>query len=838
MTKKILIFHNFIAYFEFFVNMQGFTTKKILRLLTITGFFLVFICFNSEAQQLANITGTVTDEQGNYLFSASVGIEGTTLGTVTDESGKFVLKVPSGEQLNVVIYYLGYKTHSETVELKSGETLHLEIKLLPEVKELEDVEVFGIRQRENTLIPIDIKPIDQLPNASGNIEAIIKTLPGVASGNELSSQYSVRGGSFDENLVYVNDIEIHRPMLIQSAQQEGLSFVNPSLVSSIQFSAGGFDAEYGDKLSSVLDIRYKRPSDFKGSLSASFLGGSVHAEGSSKNNKFTHITGIRYKTTEFLLNTLDTRGDYNPSFSDAQTYLTYNLSKKITLSLLGNYSTNRFHQQPTVRETDFGTLQQSFTFRVYYEGEEKDKFETYLGALSLNYQPVEGVSLKLISSGFMSNETVTYDLLKQYWIGLATKGSSGLHDSLINIGIGSLLEHARDYLTASVYSLEHKGTWISAAGISKWGIKAQQELIDDEINEWQLLDSSGYSLPYSSEEVKLTDVFKASNSLNNYRYSGFLQHTIKTENTAGELTFTLGVRSQYWTYNRELTISPRGNITYIPAERPNIILHLASGLYHQPPFYKELRDRQGSLYPDRKAQRAWHLVGGVDYNFQAWSRPFVFTGEIYYKQMTRVIPYKLDDVRLQYLPMYDAKAYAMGVDLRVYGEFVAGEESWFSLSLLRTREDIYNDYIIHPDRTVEYPGYYRRPTDQWLNFSFFFQDYLPSNPNYKVHVLVNYGSGLSYSGPNDQRPSDVYLLDAYRRVDIGFSRLILRNKQDGLGIRSIWISAEILNLLDARNKVSLDWVRTVESELGVNVYFSVPNYLTGRMYNLKLTANF
>lgn len=818
--------------------MLGFTSSRRLLLLTLSCVFILFSTENSGAQQLANLSGKVTDEQGNPLFSASVGIEGTTLGTVTDEQGTFILKVPSGQSLDLIVYFLGYKTYTRFIQLQTGETLDLDIMLEPEVKVLEDVEVFGIRQRENTLVPIDIKSIDQLPNTSGNIEAIIKTLPGVASGNELSSQYSVRGGSFDENLVYVNDIEIYRPMLIQSAEQEGLSFVNPSLVSSIQFSAGGFNAEYGDKLSSVLDIRYKRPTEYGGSVSASLLGGSVHFEGASKNNKFTHITGIRYKSTEFLLKTLDTQGDYNPSFADAQTFLTYDLTKKLNLSILGNYATNRFHRQPLVRETEFGALQQSYTFLVYYEGQEKDHFDTYLGALSLDYQPIEQLSLKLTASGFRSDESITYDLLKQYWISLATQGSSGLRDSLINIGVGTLLEHARDYLSTTIYSLEHKGTLVTELGLTKWGIKAQQEIIDDEINEWQLLDSSGYSLPYSNEEVNLINVYKASNSLNNYRYSAFFQHTFKTKNNAGEFILTLGVRSQYWTYNRELTISPRGNLSYIPGGQPNISLHIASGMYHQPSFYKELRDHEGNLYPERKAQRAWHLVAGIDYNFQAWRRPFVFTSEIYYKQMTRIIPYKLDDVRLQYLPMYDAKAYAAGIDFRVYGEFVPGEESWFSLSLLRTYEDLYNDYIIHSDNTVEYPGYYRRPTDQWLNFSLFFQDYLPTNPNYKVHLMLNYGSGLSYSGPTDLRPSDVFTLDPYRRIDIGFSRLIVRNTRTKLGVKSIWISAEILNLLDARNKVSLDWVRTVESEYGVDVYFSVPNYLTGRIYNAKLTVNF
>ena len=804
------------------------------------GLLAIFACLlpAGYSQEQTQISGKVTDEAGTPLFPATVGIEGTSIGTVTDVLGRFSLEISPETDHRLAVSFLGYHNYETIIRLNRGESRYITIQLKEEVKVIGDVEVVGIRQRENTLIPINIKSIDRLPNSSGNLETIIKTLPGVASGNELSSQYSVRGGSFDENLIYVNDIEVHRPLLIQSAQQEGLSFVNPDLVSSIQFSAGGFDAEFGDKLSSVLDIRYKQPTGFSGSASASLLGGAAHLEGATKNNRFSHITGIRYKTTRFLLGTLDTKGDYNPSFTDLQTFLNYNLNKKFSISVLGNYATNNFSRKPFVRDTEFGSLQQSLNFRVFYEGEEKDFFNTYMGAVSFNYKPNDHLSMKLIGSGFISDESITYDLLKQYWIRFATQGSSGARDSLINVGVGSVLEHARNYLNSSILSLEHKGIWLSSSGILKWGIKAQQEDISDQIREWALLDSSGYSLPYSDEEVNLSYVYIAANDLRNLRASGYLQYTHKVDNKAGQFRLTLGIRSQYWEYNRELTISPRGNFSYTPVNHVNVTWHLASGLYHQPPFYKEIRDQEGNLYPGRKAQRALHFVGGVDYNFKAWQRPFVFTGELYYKHMTRVIPYKMDDVRLEYLPMYNARAYAAGVDFRVYGEFVPGNESWFSLSFLRTREDIYNDYVYTIDGTVAYPGYYRRPTDQWLNFSIFFQDYLPSNPNYKVHLLINYGTGLPYSGPFNNRPSDVYELGAYRRVDIGFSRLIIRNTQEKLGVKSIWISAEILNLLDASNKVSLDWVRTVESEYGLDVYFAVPNYLTGRIFNAKISASF
>ncbi len=793
---------------------------------------------NLQGQTTANIHGVITDEEGQPLFSASVAVEGTTYGTVTNQEGHYSLTVPANKELELVVFFLGYETLRQRLELTPGEDFEYSRSLQQEVKQLEDVEITGIRSRENTLVPIDIKSINQLPNASQNIESVIKTMQGVGSGNELSSMYSVRGGSFDENLVYVNDVEIHRPLLVQSAQQEGLSFVNPSLVSSIQFSAGGFDAEFGDKLSSVLDIKYKQPSRFGGSAMASFLGGSAHIEGASRNNRFTHVTGFRYKTTRYLLGTLDTKGDYSPSFTDLQTFLTYDITPKLELSFLGNYATNKFERIPQERSTDFGTFQQGFNFTVYYGGRENDQFYNYLGALTLNYKPSDALSLKLIGSAYNSHEEVNYDILRQYWINLATQGSSGSRDSLINIGVGTTLEHARNKLVATIYALEHKGSWYTANSIFKWGVKGQQEVIDDKISEWSLIDSAGISLPYSDEFVELAYTNKSSNSLNSFRISGFLQHTLYFDLPGAEASFTYGARAHYWTYNQTSFISPRLNLTLQPAERPNLGFHFSTGLYYQPPFYKEMKDISGKLYPNTQAQRALHFVAGTDYKFRAWRRPFIFSSEIYYKHLTRLIPYKLDDVRLIYFPEAKAKGYATGADFKVYGEFVPEMESWFSLSFLSTKEDIYNDFYQKADGTVVYPGYYNRPTQQWVSFSIFFQDYLPSNPNYKVHLLLIYGSGLSYGGPLYDRPSQIYPLGPYRRIDLGFSRVIVRNTRQKFGVESIWLSAEILNLLGSNNKVSFDWMRTVENDTGLNLYFAVPNYLTGRIFNAKVSVNF
>jgi hypothetical protein len=810
--------------------------NQLSRLLA--GIILILLASNLTGQQLANIKGRITSEDGSALTSATIGIQGSNLGVMSMEDGSFEMKVPAYEELIIVVSYLGFTPYQQNIKLATGQTYTLNIELIPEVKQLQDVEIMGIGQRENTLIPINIRSINQLPNTSGNIESIIKTFPGVSSGNELSSQYSVRGGSFDENLVYVNDIEIYRPMLVQSAQQEGLSFVNPSMVSSIQFSSGGFDAEYGDKLSSVLDIRYKQPTSFSGSVSGSFMGGTMHIEGTTKDKRFTHITGFRYKTNKLLLATLDTKGDFNPSFSDLQTYLTYDLTKKLELSFLGNLAINKFDRVPTYGETILSSLQNTLVFNIYYEGREIDKFQNYLGALTLNYHPNEKLMIKFIGSAFKSDEKITYDILKEYRIGEARQSNSGSRDSVVNIGIGAELIHARDYLKSTIYSGEHKGTLFIGAGVMKWGIKAQIESVDDWVNEWQMIDSADYSIPNSSEELNLRSAYKSNNSMQNLRFAAFVQHTFNFTGQAGKISFTLGARSQWWSYNKQITFSPRGNIVFIPAKYSHISWHLSSGIYHQPPFYKELRDETGQLYPGKKAQQAFHLVAGNDINLILWKRAFVFTSEMFYKSLTNVIPYKLDDVRLQYLPMYDAKAYAAGIDIRLYGEFVPGTESWFSLSLLRTREDLKGDFLVDSKGKVTYPGYYSRPTDQLLNFSILFQDYLPMNPNYKVHLMLIYGTGLTYSGPLYSRPSDIYELGPYRRVDVGFSRLITGNKQKKIGIKSIWIGGEILNLLGAENRVSLDWVRTVESDMGVDAYFAIPNKLTGRLFNLKVTVNF
>lgn len=787
--------------------------------------------------QNALLKGSLADTSGNALLGASVILIESGKGTVTDKTGTYELEIPAEKNVIVQFSYLGYKIQVDTVYAKPNQVLIKNITLLSEPKTLSDVVITSVQQRENSLTRISMKSIDQLPNTSGNIETILKTFSGVVSGNELSSQYSVRGGSYDENLVYVNDIEIHRPLLVQSAQQEGLSFVNPNMVSSIQFSAGGFESRYGDKMASVLDITYKKPTEFEGTVIASLLGSNIHLAGTSKSKKLTYNVGGRYKTTQYLLSSLDVEGEYMPRFADIQSYLTYDLGKKSSVSVLGNYTSNRFSMVPETRSTDFGTVQKTLNFMVYYEGQEKDRFDSYLGAITYAYTPADNLSLKLIASAFRTDEEVSYDILSEYLINQISRGtSSSDSDTIINIGIGGGLEHARNALAGTIRSIEHKGVWAGSNSTLKWGLKFQYEKIKDVLKEWRITDSAGMVTPYTNEYIAYDYNVSAKNTLNSYRYQAYIQNNSRFFANNAEYGLTYGLRANYWDYNEDLLISPRLTFTFKPYWERKVDFYFASGLYGQPPFYKEIKDYKGQIFPDRKAQKSIHFVLGTDVHYTWWNRPFLLSTEIYYKYLYDLVPYKIENIELEYMPEYEARGYAKGVDFRINGEFVPGVESWFSLSFLKSMEDTYNDYYKKLNGEVIYPGYYRRPMDQRVTISVFFQDYLPSNPDYKLHLLVNYGTGLPYSGPDKNIPSQVYSLNQYRRVDVGFSRIIRRKKNKMVGLNDIWISAEVLNMIGAINMASYDWIRTVENNSGVQDFYSVPNYLTGRRFNLKIST--
>lgn len=796
------------------------------------------------------IRGRISDNDNEPVFLANVAIKGQSIGTMTRADGMFELRIPDKGEYELVVSCVGYKTRSILINTEENGDREIRILLEQDVRELTEVSVSTRRERATTFNSIDVSTLNLLPNTSGSIESIIKTLPGVSSNNELSSQYSVRGGNFDENLVYVNDIEIYRPFLVRSGQQEGLSFINSDLISSIRFSAGGFDARYGDKMSSVLDIRYRDPDRFAGSASISLLGGSLHLEDALANGKFTYLAGFRYKTTAYLLNSLETEGDYEPRFTDFQSLISYRPSAKLAFSLLTNVSLNEFNFVPQTRKTEFGTASRPLNLVIFYEGNESDQFDTYLGAFTTEYKPGENLNLKFIASSYITRERENFDILGQYLINELdnTPGSETYGDSILNIGIGSFLNHARNRLDAYVFSAYHIGRLDLDNHQVSWGLRYENQRIFDRLSEWQVVDSSGFSLPYSESEVNLWDVIKAKNNVLNGRFSGFFQDTWGFRGLRNEYYITAGIRGSYQQLNKQFLVSPRATISLKPEWERDIMFHFSTGIYYQPPFFKEMRDYSGNVNKELKAQQSIHFVLGGDYIFSAWERPFKFTTELYYKFLDNLVPYKVDNVRLRYAGDNLASGYAMGIDFKINGEFVKGAESWASLSFLRTRENIDGDfYLIETEEGNEEiiePGYYPRPTDQLMTFGLFFQDYLPNNPDYKVSLNFLYGSRLAYGSPDRDRYDNVFRLPAYRRVDIGFSK-ILKRQDSQLGennpfrhFTDIWVSAEIFNLLGIDNTISYLWVRTVGSQAGVPGQFAVPNYLTSRRFNIKLTAKF
>ena len=814
-------------------------------------FFLLFlVSFLPSLYAQTQISGKITDEENQPVFLANVAVKGMNLGTMTDENGVFNLRVPSGTSLEVIVSCVGFKTRVFNLRLETSEIRELNLNLEKDITELDEVSVSVRQERATSFRSIDISALNMMPNTSGSLEGIIKTLPGVSSNNELSSQYSVRGGNFDENLIYVNDIEIYRPFLVRSGQQEGLSFINPDLVSSIRFSAGGFDARYGDKMSSALDIKYRTPEEFAGSASLSLLGGSVHLEGVSKNGKLSVIGGLRYKNTAYLLNSLQTKGEYQPSFGDFQSLVRYQISPKLEFSFLGNVSLNQYNFIPKTSETEFGTASTPLNLVIYYEGNEIDRFDTYFGAGTLEYKPKSNLRLKLISSGFNTSEKETYDILGQYLINELdnTIGSETYGDSILNIGIGAFLNHARNYLNAYVGSISHIGEFDASNHKFRWGLSYEYQQVSDKLSEWQLVDSAGYSVPTGAAQLLLNDVIKAENEIENYRVSGFFQDTWGFKGLFNEYFVTAGIRTSYLGLNQQLLVSPRASFSMKPSWDRDFMFHFSTGIYYQPPFYKEMRNPEGVVNKDLKAQKSIHIVAGGDYIFQAWNRPFKFSTELYYKHLSNMVPYKVDNVRIRYAGENLAKGFATGIDFKLNGEFVKGAESWASLSFMRTREDIWNDVVILPGEdgknTVYEPGYYPRPTDQLMTFGLYFQDYLPNNPDYRVNLNFLYGSRLPYGSINKYRYDDVYRLSPYRRVDIGFSK-ILKKEGSILGennpfrnFQTIWLSAEIFNLLGINNTISYLWVRTVSNQESIPGVFAVPNYLTGRRFNVKVTAKF
>lgn len=804
---------------------------------------LLFICvaFNSMAQN-AMLKGRVVDEDFTPVQFANVSISPGGMGAASDKNGYFTIQLPAGKDLNVSISFLGYEKYSEVIRLKPDAVLEQTFILKKSVSMLPGVDIEDKNERRNNIIRLNPIAARNIPTSHG-MEDVLKTLPGVVSNNELSSQYSVRGGNYDENLVYVNDVEIYRPLLIRSGQQEGMSFINSDLVSSVLFSTGGFEARYGDKISSVLDIRYRKPQQWQASATLSLLGAFAHFEGVSQNRRFRHITGLRYKTTRYLLSSLDTRAMYDPRFTDVQTYLTYDFNEKFEMSFLGNYSGNYYGFIPIDNETSWGTLDQALKIKMYFEGQEVDRFLTATGAVTATYKPQKNLTVKWIASTFYTREAETYDILGQYYLNELDKqlGSNTLGDSISNIGVGSFLNHARNYLDGYVSSLAHKGDYRYNDNSLNWGITYKHEIFDYRINEWQMIDSAGYSIPYSSSEVLLFSTDTSIIGLASDRFESYLQHAWLFQLDKGEIGFNAGSRFSYWTFNRQPLFSPRLSMSYSPEWEKDYVFRLSAGMYHQPPFFKEIRRHNGTINNNILAQSSVQVVMGSDYQFLAWNRPFKLVTEVYFKYLYNIIPYDVDNVRIRYYGENMAHGYAVGVEAKVNGEFVKGTESWLSMSLMKTMEDLDNDYytLSNEDGGVDtiYPGYLRRPTDQRFNFAVYFHDYLPNNPTWQAHLNLLFGTGFSFGPPNAQRYQSTGKIPPYRRVDLGISKQLVGDKtghEHGLGkvFKSVWLSLEVFNLLDINNTISHIWVSDIYGRL-----YAVPNYLTGRRFNVKLKIN-
>ena len=795
------------------------------------------------------LKGTVTDKNNRPIEAVNIAIVGGSEGTSTNNFGEYILNIRPNRSFVISFTFIGYQPIKIRIPMLKTEqeyVLNQQMVLQSYIKD--EIIINDKQSRKKALTRIKPKHAVIIPSANSGIEALLKTLPGVSSANELSAQYSVRGGNFDENLVYVNDIEVYRPFLVRSGQQEGLSFINPDLVGSILFSAGGFDAKYGDKMSSVLDIKYKTPKRFAASANLSLLGGSAHFEGTSKNNRFSFLTGIRRKTTQYILGSLDTEADYKPIFTDVQSFLKFDISTSWSVSFLGNISNNTYQMIPKNRDTEFGTLNEALKLTIYFDGQEIDTYKTYFSALSSSFHPNDKLQLKFTTSAFRTFERENFDIMGQYWLYQLDNsfGSDNFGDVKYDRGVGTYINHARNSLNATVMNFQHSGIFHKNKATINWGFTLQREEIEDKISEWNLIDSAGFTLPHTPDSVgyetpilqpplivSVNDLLKTSIYLESYRNSAYLQYS----KDLGNFSLTSGFRGNYWTFNEELILSPRVSLAYVPNWEKDVVFRGAVGIYYQPAFYKELRDFEGNINRDIKAQKSTHYIVGSDYLFYGWGRPFKWVSEIYYKQLENLIPYKVDNVRIRYLSNEIANGYATGIDMKINGEFVPEIESWVSMSVMKTEEDIVGDYYTDENGNQKEAGFIPRPTDQRVNFSLFFQDYIPRNPSYKMHLNLVYGTGLTFGPPKSEKQQDILRIPPYRRVDIGFSKEIIKEGERKKGFfkhfNSIWLSLEVFNLLQINNTVSYLWVSDISGR-----QYAVPNYLTARQINAKLIFSF
>ena len=811
---------------------------------------LIFFLFPTLlwCQKSSIIKGFVKDSDNNSIENVSVKFGNT--GTTTNSSGFYQIRIPLDTNISLEFSHVGFKSLTKEFFTKKRNIIRFSPVLILENEVLEEVVIKNEIKDAQGITTFKAKDIERIPGANSGIETLLMTMPGVSNNNELSTQYNVRGGNFDENLVYVNGIEIYRPFLVRSGQQEGLSFVNSTMVQNINFSAGGFQAKYGDKLSSVLDITYRKPTEFSATVKASLLGSSITVEDVFLDNALTAIVGVRYRDNSLFVNSKQIETNFKPSFTDVQTFLTYKKNEKLSLNFLGNFSLNTYDYQPVTRRTRFGTVSDPLELIVFYDGQEKDTYLTAFGALSANYQVNDNLELTSTVSAFNTQEEEYFDIAASYNLGEVDSniGSQTFGDVTFSEGIGSQLNHSRNDLDALITNVQIKGTYKKNENQIDFGVKYQSENIKDRIREWEIIDSVGFSVrplnlgfindqpynPYTGPIEPFQNI-RAENKLSINRVSGFFQYSKKGFIGDHKVWWNLGLRGQLWSVNAnqnnstsQFILSPRAQFAIKPNWDKDMLFRVSGGVYAQPPFYKELRNYKGEIIPNIKAQKSIHMVLGNDYSFTMWDRPFKLTTELYYKNLSNINPYSVDNVRIRYQANNNAKGYATGIDVRLNGEFVPGNESWVSLGILKTEENIDNR------------GYIARPSDQRFKLGILFQDYVPNLPDLKAYLNLVYNSGVPGGAPSYADPYNFQnRLRDYRRADLGVLYIFTdANKRYSTGFLSKFkeftAGLELFNMFDIQNSITNTWVRDVATKN----QFGVPNYLSGRILNLRIGIKF
>ena len=783
---------------------------------SIERFAIILLCLITCMTASADgftLKGKVVDEEEHALELVTVSCLAQGKVTMTNLKGEFSIDLQSADSVEVRFTMVGYGARKRVFRRPKGK-INVQIVMRP-AAEIQEITVTERRRQTSQTEQLDRKDLQQTPSASGNaVEELIQQQAGVSTHNELSAQYNVRGGSFDENSVYINGIEVYRPLLISSGQQEGLSVINPDMVEKIGFSTGGFEAKYGDKMSSALDITYRRVKGFEASATASLLGASGYV--GYGNSRFSMSHGLRYKTNRYLLSSLETTGEYNPNFLDYQTYINYKPNKRWTVDFIGNISENHYNFQPEDRETSFGTFADVKSFKVYFDGQEKDIFRTLFGAIGITRHFGDRTRIKLLTSAFYTKESERYDIMGQYWLDDSQSSE--------NLGVGTYMEHARDYLTSDVVSIKLTGNHRTNHHDIEAGLTYKIEHIKEQSGEYEMRDSSGYSIPHSADRLDMIYTLRAKNDIKSHRIEAYIQDTYRFSKGDTYFTFNYGIRLANWSFNRETIVSPRASLAIVPAFNQDITFRLATGIYYQAPFYKEMRDTTTQngvttaiLNEKIKSQRSIQLIGAVDYRFKMLNRPFKFSAEAYYKALSNLIPYNVQNLKITYYGENLSKGYTTGIDLKLYGEFVPGTDSWLTFSLMSTRQKIGETWV-------------PMPTDQRWAINLHFTDYFPGTERWKMTLRLAFADGLPFGAPHRGLEQQQFRAPAYKRADIGMS---YRAIKDGRGIKNLWLGIDCLNLFGISNVGSYYWVTDVS-----NHQWAVPNYLTSRQINGKVTVDF